>query len=54
MCEELVPKYCSYCKDSILDNDFVCDGEGNFYHKSCFIQKNTYWDEFERYEEGDR
>lgn len=42
--------YCDYCKDPIYNDDFVVE-VGALYHKFCYQQKNTYYDEFENKEE---
>jgi hypothetical protein len=39
--------YCPYCKEKIEKGDRVIKGKnGRIFHSECYIQMNTYIDEF--------
>ena len=42
--------YCNYCKDKILrGKPYTKDSHGHIYCPDCFIQMNTYTDDFGNY-----
>jgi len=39
--------WCNYCKDRIEKRErYIKDRNGNFYHKECYEQMNTFVDDF--------
>ena len=42
-----IKSWCMYCKDPIYETEESVTCEGNEYHKDCFVQMNTFYDELD-------
>jgi len=48
--ESEIKGYCNYCKSSITKNEsFIIDKNGKIFHDFCYVQMNTYTDDFGTY-----